>query len=295
MIEAQRSSPAETLLRYLWVRRTGSALQFREATKYCFGSDVKHVAVARRLCALGHVEFDWDGPELRWRVVRPSFYRVDSELRLCGVLSQDESACIEGIGARIESYEEEFLPGAPIRRYFVSDLDGRVTRLLGQPPLSFPVAREAYHDLMQRLAPIQNLLLRKPIEHPPQVVLRFNTVSGQFDQEIRDPEPEDGLLKDPGFGKPRYFFENHLVDLTMGLWLSLASDSRIRLEYRAGTVTLPAFPDLPPLFERVLYLSGARRKATGDGSVEFAPVERGVAAMIISRLGVRFSEGLTKA
>jgi hypothetical protein len=209
-------------------------------------------------------------------------------------LLEEDARLIKDSGLQLQTYEEEFLPTCSIQRFFVDDRDQNAATL-ADPPLSFPVAREAYHDLLQRLAPIRNLLLRKPFEQPPTIALRFNPASRQFDQEIEGPQAEDGLIKDPGFGRPRYFFENRLVDLTTGLWLVLCEDPSVRIEYEDAGLTMSAFPELPPLFERVLYLSGAVRQTLSNGRVRFSPVERGVAAMMVSRLGIRFVKGLEKA
>jgi hypothetical protein len=287
MIASGTRSRADTLLRYLWVRRTGSALQFREAVKYCFDDGLKHVAAARRLSALGHVEFDWDGPDLRWRVVRPSFYRVGGNLNLCGLLLKEDATAIEQSGAQFGHFEDAFLAQNTIRRYFIADPDGSVARRLAESPFSFPVAKEAYYDLLQRLAPLQNLLLRYPLQEPPPVALRFNVETRRFDQEIEGPVASDGLLKAPGFGKPQYFLDNRAVDLTTGLWLALRDDPSLIIEHDETSLTVPGFPDLPPLYERALYLSGARRQDLSDGRFQFSPLVPGVAHMIASRLGVK--------
>jgi hypothetical protein len=233
------------------------------------------------------VEFDWDGPDLRWRVVRPSFYRVGSHLNLCGLLLKEDASAIEQSGVQLEYFEDAFLAPYNIRRYFIADRNGSAARWLAEPPFSFPVAKEAYYDLLQRLAPVRNLLLRHPLEELPSVVLRFNVETRQFDQEIEGPQAFDGLLKAPGFGKPRCFFDNRAVDLTTGLWLALREEPSLSVEHDETSLTVPGFPDLPPLYERALYLSGARRQTLSDGRLQFSPLVPGVANMIASRLGVK--------
>jgi|GEM_PF-3840000 len=294
MIIASVTSPADVLLRYLWVRRTGSALQFREAARFCFGKDVRHLALARRFCALGHVEFDWNGPELKWRVVPPSFYRANGRLNLCGLLLDEDIRIIQGRGFQLDSYKEEFLATCLIDRYFIADENGAAGLYLAEPPQSFPVAKEAYKDLLQRLAPLRDLLVRQPFEEPPATVLQFNIATRRFDEEIESPRPDDGLLKALDVGKPRYFFENRLVDLTTGLWLALCEDASIRAEYDNAGLVVPSFPDLPPLFERLFYFSGARRETLSGGRVRFHPVESDVARMIVTRLGIKHVEGLER-
>lgn len=278
-------SPADILLRYLWVRRTGSGTQFRKAVEYCFGCKEKHVVIARRLCALGHVEFDWDGPDLRWRVVPPSFFRLNGKLGLCGVLPRDEEERFVGAGLLTERVYEEFGESVILRR-FVVDPNGSAARTLKSPEFMYSVAHQAYFDLLQRLPSLRTLLARRVSAVLPEVALRFNLTTRQFDQEVLEPNPGDGLLKEIGYGKSRYYYEGKEVDLTSGLWLALSAERNHVARCSADELDLPRFPELPPLFERVLYFAGARRETTG-GRVKYRNVDHGIAPRIVAKLGMR--------
>jgi hypothetical protein len=282
---AREISQADLLLRYLRIRGSGSASHFRDAVDYCFASSEHYVAVARRLCALGHVECDWDGSQLRWRVVPASFYRVATRLGLCGVLSRDDE---QEMCNRALAFDEERLEfgSGTIRRLYVADRDGTAARLLRSQPLGFPVAYEAYFDLLQRLAPLANLLARKLPVTLPVTALRFNPLTRKFDQEISNPTGDDGLLKDPGYGKSTYYYEGKQIDLTSGLWLVMRNDPEHFARLRPNELELPRFPDLPPLVERVLYFAGGRRETLGR-RVIYRNVEHGITQRVAAKLGVR--------
>lgn len=282
-------SPADVLLRYLWIRRTGSGTQFRKAVEYCFGPDEKHVFIARRLCALGHVEFDWDGSDLRWRVVPPSLYRFNVKLGLCGLLSLEEEERFAAARLPIERVYEEF-GASVITRRFLADPDGVAARKLKGPEFMYSVAHQAYFDLLQRLPSLGTLLARRALAVLPEVALRFNLATRRFDQEVLEPTAGDGLLKKIGYGRPTYYYEGKEVDLTSGLWLALAPERDHAARCTIDELDLPSFPELPPLFERVLYFAGAQRETVGH-RVKYRNIDHGIVPRIVAKLGMR-TEGI---
>ena len=298
MIDTQnRHAPrASALLRWMYARGVGSSNQYNDAIEYLYGDRAMSFRVALRLSALGYVEFDWSGTDFRWKFIPPCFYGAplfdgNGGLGLCGLLPQRDREFL--IGQRVEViddvdyfFDEETLP-----RLFVRD-GPRARRAIEE--LGIPITPLAFQDLRLRLPAVSDLILAGELLGLPEEATRFNSQTGKFEADYFVNGPyEEGCYRIESYPRPMYMWLSlpesdapvcYRCDRTVGMWASYGKVPRKTMSLRGGKLRIPAFPSLPVLHERMLYLSGARCVAANRQNIDFDRVRYPVVNALAQKL-----------
>jgi hypothetical protein len=286
----------DLLLRWMTARGAGSGSQFRDAVEYLLPDEqrARHFDVALRLCAMGHVEFDFHGSDLRWNAVPASCYSVERGgrrlLGLCGLLPDEAREAL--VRGRLEVLQDKefFLYNETLLREFVRDT-AQARELLSRSGVA--ISANAYQDLRLRLPTVTDMLMAGEEIEFPDSATQFNPSSGRFDDEITlNTSFTTGLYRIDAYPRPKYFWISvaggesplcYLVDRTIGMWGAYAP-SRLRVSLTGGRLKVPAFPSLPVLCERMLYLGGARCVSKTRSNVEFDHVPGSLVGALIQKL-----------
>lgn len=291
----QTARRADLLLQWLNARAFGSSSQLKDAVEYLYGPDVRYYEVALRLAALGYAEFDWEGPDLRWNAVPSSCYRMSRRgaqfLGVCGLLPGEVRTALAEARVTIETDTEMFIEDEPIARQLVVD-STRARRILDE--FGVVTAYTAYNDLRLRLPSVSGLLSAGDPVDVPELAERFNPVTGRFEDEAELRWPfHAGLYRVLGYPRSTYFWLSttdpsrplcRLIDRTIGMWGANIDGPAQKYSMRGGRLTVPAFPTLPVLYERMLYFSGARCAARTKVEITFDHVDGDVVGALLQKL-----------
>ena len=301
MIEASPSVNARParLLRWMNARSYGSSSQFKAAVEYLYaGTDVDFFQTALRLSALGHAEFDWVGADLRWIAVPASCYALSRGnaryLGVCGILTEDTRSALLAGGIGIELDTEYFLEGETMPRTLVRD-NLRARKILRECGVA--VSSTVYNDLRLRLPSISSLLNAGELIELPTAAGRYNASSGRFEEEAPLEMPfGPGCYRVSSFPRATYFWltatDMHVplcrvVDRAVGMWGAYIGGPVLSFTLRGGRLTVPAFPSLPVLYERMLYLGGARCTSRTKSLITFDHVEGDLVGALVQKLPLR--------
>jgi len=285
-----------SLWRWMQVRGSGSWAQFSDAVHYLYDDTHHPFAIALRFCALGHVEFDWSGKDLHWRVVPVSFFAAPLAndavgFGLCGALSAAELATLTNRNVRIIEERDHFVGNETLPRIWIYNTP-HTRRVVGD--MGLPIAPLAFQDLRLRL-PSVDALLTGGIEVPVfSEARRFNPGAHRFGDNVTlRGRVVKGCYQVEGYPRPTYVWVSTLDDdvaicypceRQIGLWGAYALDGPRRMTLRGGKLRIPRFPSLPVLYERMLYLAGARCLGPVQNYMEFDRVRGHVVGALLQKL-----------
>jgi hypothetical protein len=300
METASRQDAADVLLDFLYRRGSGSGALLRNAALYCFGETFHYMDVARRLCALGHLEIDWDGEGLTWRAAPPAAFSFRDasgkrHYELTGTFSCEDQAALVEAGCIVESSKIEFLGYYSITRRRVIRTGPTDDRPQILSKTGIPLSSDFGYDLWNRLPPIANLLLGTRSCRVSSALDFFDADARTF-VEAHGTSPAYGLFRYRDYARPYYYYrlphdppgEFRPVDLSVGLWAVFRHGGQVALIHRSDELIVPRFPPLPVLYERWLHVSGALRQSGLFADREvliFSPVDDALARQLSQKLG----------